>query len=249
MNRQIGTELLKQHTLRLFRVGVVAAPLIAALITAVAFGAAGRQGNDPLGADHILLAIGAPASVITMLALLLGVVGMTGEYRHQTITTTFLSTPRRRDVIVAKLAAHSITGLVMGVLAVVGSIVVAVPWLQLSDIALSIDSQVLRLAAGVVGSAALYGALGVSAGALLRNQTGAIAVVLVWLLAAEGAIGNLARNAAFVKWLPGAAGHDIVHSGSQGGGLPAGIAVAVFAAYVAILAVAATRVTLRRDVT
>ena len=39
-------------------------------------------------------------------AMILGITGMTGEYRYQTITPTFLATPRRARVVLAKMAAH-----------------------------------------------------------------------------------------------------------------------------------------------
>ena len=94
MKRLIRTELLKQRTLRPTLVGVIAAPAVAALVTVAIYQAAGRNGNDPLGRDSLVQAVGAPASIVTVIALILGVLAMTGEYRHQTITTTFLAWPR-----------------------------------------------------------------------------------------------------------------------------------------------------------
>ena len=172
---------------------------------------------------------------------MLGVLGMAGEYRHQTITTTFLATPRRRDVVVAKLAAHAVTGAAMGVLSLLVSTAIAVPWLYASDVDVHLDGHTATVAAGLIVSAALYGALGVSVGALLRNQTTAAAVVLVWLLAVEGLIADLLHGAAFTQWLPAAAGRALVHVGPGGDGLAVPAAAAVFTLYVAALAAAGTR--------
>lgn len=248
MNHLIRTELLKQRTLRTFRVGVAAAPVIAALVSVAILGTAGHQGNAPLSAVSLVDAIGGPVSVITVIALILGVLGMAGEYRHETITTTFLATPRRREVVMAKLAAHALTGALIGALSLVVSVSIAVVWLHAQHIALHIDGDVIRVAAGVLGSTALYGALGVSIAALVRNQTAACATVLVWVLAVEGIIGDIFHGSAFVRWLPIAVAHTIVRAGSSADGPSVPVAVAVFTAYVAAFAAAAARVTVQRDV-
>ena len=66
---------------------------------------------------------------------------MAGEYRHQTITTTFLASPRRRDVVVAKLVAHSLTGALMGLLSLAVSAAIAVPWLHASGVDVHLDGD------------------------------------------------------------------------------------------------------------
>ena len=137
----------------------------------------------------------------------------------------------------------------MGVLSLLVSTAIAVPWLCASDVDVHLDGQTATVAAGLIVSAALYGALGVSVGALLRNQTTAAAVVLVWLLAVEGLIGDLLHRAAFVRWLPAAAGRALVHVGPTATASPSPAAAAVFSAYVVVLAAAGTRLTLRRDIT
>jgi ABC-2 type transport system permease protein len=247
MNRLVRTELLKQRTTRTFVTAVAAIPVVAGLVTLASFSAAGKQGNEPLGPDHLLQAVGAPASVVTLIALLLGVLGTAGEYRHQTITTTFLASPRRRQVVVAKLAAHAMVGAALGVLSVAVATAVAVPWLRSSGIPVELAGDVLGVGVGLVVSAALYGALGVSIGALVRNQTTAVAVVLVWLLAVEGLVGDVFTGSDVVDWLPAAAGRALVH-GASSDGLPAVAAAALFATYVVVLAGAAVRFTVRRDV-
>jgi len=43
-----------------------------------------------------------------VLLLILGVIGMTQEYRHRTATPTFLTTPRRGNVVIGKLIAYAL---------------------------------------------------------------------------------------------------------------------------------------------
>jgi hypothetical protein len=150
---------------------------------------------------RLVQVLGGPAGVITVIAVLLGVLGMAGEYRHQTITTTFLASPRRRDVVLAKLVAHAITGALIGLTSLAVSASIAVPWLTASGVDVHLDGRGLRLAAGLVVSTALYASLGVSIGALLRNQTAAAAVVLIWLLAIEGIIGDLLHGGRHLRRL------------------------------------------------
>lgn len=249
MKRLIRTELLKQRTLRPTLVGVIAAPAVAALVTVAIYQAAGRNGNDPLGRDSLVQAVGAPASIVTVIALMLGVLAMTGEYRHQTITTTFLNTPRRRDVVLAKLGAQLLVGALIGALTVLASVAVAVPWLRSEHAPVEVDGRLLGVTLAVIVTTALYGALGVSLGALLRNQTAALAVVLTWLLAIEGVIVEVFNNEEFVRWLPIATASDIVDAGTTAGSLPAPVAAVVFSAYVVGFALAATCFTIQRDVT
>lgn len=249
MNRLIRTELLKQRTLRTFVAAIVVVPVIAGLVAIAILTTAGKQGNEPLNPDTLIQIIGGPAAVVTLVALLLGVLGMAGETRHQTITTTFLATPRRRDVVIAKLAAHALTGALIGGLTIAVSAAIAVPWLNASGIDIQVTGESVRVAAGLVTSTALYGALGVAVGAIFRNQTVAVAVVLTWLLAVEGIIGDLVHESAFVSWLPAAAGRALVHIGARGDNLPVPVAAGVFLLYVTGFAAVGTRLTLRRDIT
>jgi ABC-2 type transport system permease protein len=249
MNRLVRTELLKQRTTRTGLAVVAAAPVAAALVAVAVLDAAGKHGNEPLGSDSLTQALGAPASVVTVLALLGGILAMAGEHRHATITTTFLATPRRREVVTARLAAQALVGAAMGLLSLAAAAAVALPWLSSSEVAVRLDAEVLGVAAGLVASTALHGALGVAVGALVRNQTAAVAAVLVWVLAVEGLVGDLFTGSGIADWLPAAAGRALVHAEGDGAGPSALAAAAALTAEVAALAAAATRLTVRRDVT
>lgn len=246
MKRLLRAELVKQRTTPAFLLAYAAVPVLAGLVTFAVYSMAGRQGNDPLGPDSLLHATGAPASVITMLALLLGVVGMAGEYRHGTIITTLLAAPRRWDIVVAKVAAHALTGAAMAVVTIAVSLAIAVPWLMSAGVDVQVTAEVVRVAAALVATTALYGALGVCAGALFRNQSAAVGVVLVWLLKGEELLAGAFGESSLGDWLPASLGEGLVRAGA---GAPARWAAAlVLAVYVAAFAAIGARLVLRRDV-
>lgn len=246
MKRLIRAELLKLRTTRLFLFSFAAVPVLAGLVVLAVYSAAGRQGNDPLGADSLMHAVGAQASVVTTIALLLGVIGLAGEYRHQTITTTLLAAPRRRDVVAAKVAVHALLGGAMALMSMVTASAVAVPWLLNAGVSLEVDSELARVAAGLLVSATLHGALGVSVAALLRNQTAAVTIVLVWLLKGEGLLAGVLAPSWIGDWMPVALG-SVLHAGVSGPSPWA--AAAALCAYVVAFAAVGARLVVSRDVT
>jgi ABC-2 type transport system permease protein len=243
----VRTELRKQRTVRTFLLGWAVAPVIAALTTIAIFSTAGRDGNDPLDADSLTHVIGAPFGVVTIVALLLGVLGMAGEYRHQTITTTLLASPRRHRVVMAKIVAHGASGALIAVASAAVTFAIAVPWLRAGGIPVELTRELLRVVVGGITATALYGALGVAVAAIVKNQTAACAAALVWLLAIEGILGDLFAGSAFVEWLPSDAARALVHVGPRASALSVPVAGVVLVTYVAALAAVGTR-SLRRDV-
>ena len=247
MKSLVRAELLKQRTTPAFLATFAAVPLIAVLVILAVYGAAGRQGNDPLGPESLVHAVGAPASVTTMLALLLGVVGMAGEYRHKTITTTLLAAPRRRQVVVAKIAAHALTAAAMAVVTVAVTLAVAVPWLVRAGVPLTEGGEAAGAALALVTSSVIHAGLGVAAGTLLRNQTAAVGVVIAWVFKGEDLLGALPGLSGVGDWLPTTLADGLVRAGS---GTPSPwLATAVLVAYVGGLAALGARLSLNRDVT
>lgn len=181
-------------------------------------------------------------------ALLLGVLGMTGEYRHQTITWAFLVTPVRHHLLVAKTVAHLLVGLAIGLIGAVVTTACATILLTIRGLP-GFDGSVVGILLGCVLSTAGYALLGLAVGALIRNQAAAIAVAFGWLYYGEYMLS--AFLPVIGKWLPAGAARALIggRAIADGALLPIWAGAVVFTGYVVVIGVLAQLVTLRRDVT
>jgi len=68
----------------------------------------------------------------------LGAIGLTTEFRHKTATATYLATPRRSRVVLAKLVTYPLLGIGYGLVCVAVTLLVALPWLAAKDIDVSL---------------------------------------------------------------------------------------------------------------
>ena len=188
----------------------------------------------------------ANGSIASAFAAILGVLSLTTEIRHGTIRPTFLAAPARTRVLVAKLIAIGVFGLVLGAFGIglsyaLGTICMdarhATSLLTGSDIAL--------LFGGAIAATVLWGVFGVAIGAVVRNQVGALVGLLIWSLFVESILFALVPSVG--RFLPGQASSvltqiDTPHQLSVTAG------VLVFVAYIVVTAVAGAFVTERRDV-
>lgn len=254
MTRLILAEFQKLSTTRLWLWLLLAAVAITVLYASLTIAFA----NDPdtltlpmstIEGQRTLLATGASAAA--PLAAVLGAIGLTVEYRHRTATTTFLATPHRGRVVVAKLVTYTVVGAAFGLLCLAAVIALAVPWLASQDIDLVLThSGAPGALVGVAASVALFGLLGVALGALIRDQVAAVVSLLVYLFVLEPIATNFVALGSWTAYLPGAARSALAQtvltnrdflSPLHGG--------AVLAAYGAALALIGTRFTIRRDIT
>ncbi|MFN8126622.1 MAG: ABC transporter permease [Candidatus Nanopelagicales bacterium] len=183
-----------------------------------------------------------------LIALIIGILSFTGEYRHGTITDTFLTEPRRERVIMAKAGVSAVMAVILAAITSVTVIVLAV--LLLPGDHAPIDwPYVVRVAASVALAYALYAVLGVALGALITNQVVAIVLALLWVLMIESLIVGLKPEVG--KWLPGGASQSILSGMTATGDelLPPALGVVVLIGYTVVFAALAARTTLRRDIT
>ena len=184
-----------------------------------------------------------------VITLLLGILIVTTEYRHRTMTSTFLAQPHRLRVVGAKLVAATITSLGFAVVMCAAVAALALPVLAARDAYALPAGDVAAILAGGLLSTTLFGVLGVGLGTLVRNQVAAIVGGLVWLLLGEALLISFLPSVG--KWLPGGAASSLVQATSFRGDalLSPGVAAVVLLGYSAVFVGIAAVTTLRRDVT
>ena len=109
-----------------------------------------------------------------LLVMLLGAIIVTNEFFHLTATTTFLTTPHRERVILAKLAAAVLLGLVFWLITTILNLIVVPLVLNNLDMPAQLGEPAIWRAIGLNALAfALWAIVGVGAGVLIRSQLGA----------------------------------------------------------------------------
>jgi ABC-2 type transport system permease protein len=213
-----------------------------------AFAGDADSGISPVGTpsyEQVALAVSANA---TILFVVLGIIGTTQEYRHRTATPTFLASPHRGRVIIAKLVAYAVAAIPMAVIVIAVDVLVVSIYAGARGAAPSLSGDNLRVLGGAWAALVIYTVIGVGVGALLRNQVGAIVGTLVYLFVVEGIISSIPATQGAYKWLPGGAleamtatlnGTDLL-SPWQGG--------LVLLGYGIVAAVLGTLLAVRRDV-
>jgi len=185
MTRLIRAEALRLATTRaywLFAAGAMV--LIAGWVAGTAAAASFTQGTSPA---RTTLAV---AGLAQTTALLAGVLSVTSEFRHKTITSAALITPRRTSLLAAKVITLAAAGLALGLAATGVATAITLPLLAARHIPAGLGATgAAAIIAGGGAATALCAALGAGAGAIIRNQAGAIIAVLALLYVAEPLVG------------------------------------------------------------
>ncbi len=190
-------------------------------------------------------------------ALVLGVIIMTGEFRHKTATPTFLAEPRRGRVVAAKLTVSLGAGVVVMAAAafaalVLGLCFVAAGYGGVGEMA----GRLGHALPGYLVATVLFGTYGIGLGAILKNQVLALVVGLGLTAVVEPII--VAAWPTVGRWFPSEAarsletGSSLSRSGFGGGLshlLPSWEGALVLIAYALALSIVGSMTTLRTDIT
>lgn len=252
MIRLIGGEVRKLFTTKLWLWMALGAIALTALFMSFTIGLDGSEGNPqpPLSTPEGQRNLFSVAAASEVFVLILGIIAITGEFRHQTVTPTFLATPRRGRVVVAKLVTYALAGIGYGLVVVAFSIALAVPWLAAKDAGIDLTGNgIPATMGGVLAGVAVYGVLGVGIGALVRNQIAAIVGSLVYLFVIEAFASALPTVRDYYKYFPGGANSALTGASQPGttllepwaGGL-------LLVAYGVVFAAVGSWLAVRRDV-
>ena len=196
-------------------------------------------------------------SIAYLLTLTIGVMSIGSEYRHMTITSTFLATPKRVHVMVAKVTSLLGIGVFYGLVFLLGSVGVGATTIAIKGYPpipeAGTITRTLALSLLVLG---LWALIGLGVGILIPNQVAAIliAVGAAWIVFPLGGLllGFVSWGKSIVPYLPSEATSAMVgalNSNTNVELLSWWAGALVLVAYATVMAGIGSLLTVRRDVT
>ena len=193
-----------------------------------------------------------------LLVMLLGAIIVTNEFFHLTATTTFLVTPHRERVVLAKLAAAVLLGLLFWLITTVLNLIVVPFILNSLDIPAQLGEPAIWRAIGLNALAfGLWAIVGVGAGVLIRSQLGATLTLsigyvigtfggsLVFFLLSEYVADWFSKLQVLV---PTTASQLMISGTELPGNPPRWVGAAVLIGYAVVTGVLGTAIMKRRDI-
>lgn len=241
----VRTELLKLRSTRWPMILAVIALLATALLALRPLLKAGR-GAPSIGTIGASLGVLDAMARAALVALVIGALVVTSEFRHQTITASLLQVPERVKLVTAKAAAAVLVGLALGVacfaiVLLMGAVSGALqPELVNGDVALRAMGHILTFP--------VYAMLGAGIGALLHvNQPLAVLVPAIWLIGLEGLVLSTLPQPARAWSIEGATA-GLQNSGTMPMVLPFWLAALALVAYGLIVLSAGGLRVIRADI-
>jgi ABC-2 type transport system permease protein len=242
--RQVRAELLKIRSTRTtigLLLGMVALILLFTLLTGLLTSAPSLTTTEN---QRQFLSLADLAGVFSALA---GVMLVASEYRYGTMRPTILFTPHRSRVLVAKVIGGLLAGLAFSIVAEAIGWALGYAIISGRGIPFALTGgDSLQLVLGGLGSVALWGAIGVGLGAVLRNQVAAVITLLAWGFVVSPLLFGLVPSVG--RFMPTYSGDALI--GLTTNHLLSAVAGGfVLVAWTALLATAGIALTARRDVT
>ena len=242
----VRTELLKLTTIRGPLVLTVVTLALTALLSVQPVLKAGRNGLPSIGTVGAELAVLDVMGRGAITGLVIGVLIMTLEFRHQTVTGSLLTSPRRQELIAAKAVTAAIAGLFLGLAAMV--IVVSIGTIGGAIQLNLINSDVALRGIGLLLTYPLYALIGLGIGALLAgNQPLAVILPALWLVWLESfALSSLGHRLSL--WSIGGTAAALQNTGNLPQVLPIWLGAGLLLGYASVFLISGAVRVFRADI-
>lgn len=270
MTGALRSELRKIFTTRLWwglLIGVLVVDAALAALFGLLVGAdfggppeASPFGNPNVSTLQLVYSAGFAYYISPLFPLVLGIMLITTEFRHQTVTATYLATPRRWVVILAKVVAAAVVGalyaVVHDVAAVAGGAATLIPRGQPTYLG---EPEIWQTLGISVVTFVCWVLLGFGFGLLVRNQVAAIMVAVGVAFVAQIALNivfSVVGWDSVPRWLPGNLSVNMLVSDDPTGGAQAQpqesfswwVSALILAGYAAVLTAVGAVLDARRDI-
>jgi ABC-2 type transport system permease protein len=189
---------------------------------------------------------------------LLSAIIVTSEFFHLTATSTFLVTPKRESVIIAKFGAAVIVGVLVWLLTTLLNLIVVPPIMSQLDLGSQLGEPAVWRAIGLnLLAFVLWAVLGVGLGVLIRNQLAATLILAIVYVVGTSAIGLIfyLLTEYVAKWfenlqvlIPTSASQLMISGTDLPGNPPRWVGAVVLIGYAVVAGVLGTLITKRRDI-
>ncbi|MGV8858505.1 ABC transporter permease [Rhodoglobus sp.] len=233
--RVVRSEWIKLRTLRSTQWSFVIFVLLTVgfglLMTATLDTSAGRALDAETQKSFTVMVATLGVNFTQLVAAVLGVLIISGEYTTGMIRSTFAAVPKRLPALFAKALVLAVATFVVGLVSIVLTALVTAPILASKGVeGQLLDGEVMRALVGGAGYLTLIALLAFAFGAILRNSAGGIATALGLILVVPTVLAILS-SVAQATWiynlsalLPSSAGSQMyaIGSDSAAGGPPLG---------------------------
>ena len=129
-----------------------------------------------------------------LLAMIIGILVITNEFFHQTATTTFMTSPHRTTVIMAKAVAAVLFGALFWLIATVIDVIITPLYMSGQHVSASLtDWTVVRSVLLNLLAFAIWSIVGMGLGTLINSQIGAVVTGMVAYLVGTAAVAIIFR--------------------------------------------------------
>lgn len=186
--------------------------------------------------------------------LVIGILGLTTEFRHQTITPTLLATPNRRSLIAGKAVSYVLFSVFYAIICVIVNFAIAIIWLNAKHLPVELGHGV---AGGVIKAfvaLVLTALFGLGLGALLKNQAASMVIGILYFAVINGLLSVIPWVRLGYPYTPGGAITAFTSNGHVQGGpsdvhlLNPLVGGVLFLGYALVLLAAGGYLNLNRDI-